>query len=165
MPGFNAGEIARVHAFLTGRKDVSTIELVVAEDHTDTAVLHAILATASTPASTPAKLAIVGGQASLAAAAKARLYSPNNYYSWIFGLLTVYDKPDAVAAALSLPKNIAVLLLSPLDEMLKPLGAAAASAEYAFASKVGGARLTVHAEPLPTSPDALAAVGKWFAGN
>lgn len=36
-------------------------------------------------------------QASLAAAAAARLYSPDTYYSWIFGILQHYDLPDAVA--------------------------------------------------------------------
>lgn len=64
----------QVHAFLVGRSDIASIALVVAEDHTDTAVLHAVLSTAAAaPALTPAKLAIVNGQASLAAAAQARL--------------------------------------------------------------------------------------------
>ena len=114
-------------------------------------------------AQVPKKLAIVGGQASLAAAAKARLYAPDNYYSWIFGLLTAYDKPDAVAAVLSLPQKVEVLVLSPVDELLKPLEAAAARSEYAFATSVGGSRITVEAGPAPTDDGALAAISKWFA--
>ncbi len=35
VPGFHAGEIARVHGFLMARQDISEIALVVAEDHTD----------------------------------------------------------------------------------------------------------------------------------
>ena len=127
-------------------------------------MLHALLSTAdSHPASVPKKLAIVGGQASLAAAAKARLYAPDNYYSWIFGLLTAYDKPDAVAAVLSLPQKVEVLVLSPVDELLKPLEATAARSEYAFATSVGGSRITVEAGPAPTDDGALAAISKWFA--
>ena len=164
VPGFHAGEIARVHEFLAGRKDVSSIVLAVVEDHIDSAMLHALLSTADAhPASVPKKLAIVGGQASLAAAAKARLYAPDNYYSWIFGLLTAYDKPDAVAAVLSLPQKVEVLVLSPVDELLKPLEAAAARSEYAFATSVGGSRITVEAGPAPTDDGALAAITKWFA--
>ena len=163
LPGFHAGEIARVHAYLTGRDDISSIVLAVVEDHTDSAMLHAILATAATaPASTPAKLAIVGGQASLAAAAQARLYSPDNYWSWVFGLLTVYDKPDAVAAVLSLPKAVDILVLGPLDEMLRPLSEGVAKEVYAFASSVGSGRLAVQAGG---PAGALAAISKWFAGG
>jgi hypothetical protein len=188
VPGFHAGEIARVHAFLAGRADVSGIVLAVAEDHTDTALLHAILCThGSAPETLPAKVAIVGGQASLAAAAKARLYSPNNYYAWIFGLLTVYDKPDAVAAVLSLSLPAAtadesaaeaeaesesaaesatkslrpeVLVLSPLDEMLSPLSTGAASETYAFSKTVGAERLTV--EAAVPAVGVLPAITRWF---
>jgi hypothetical protein len=162
-PGFHAGEIARVHDFLSRHKDISEIKLVVCEDHTDSAVLHAILSTAEKrPEYTPAKLAIVNGQASLAAAAQARLYSTNNYYSWIFGLLTVYDKPDAIAAVLSLPKKVELLLLSPLDEILAPLSILAAGAEYKLAASIGGSRLTLQAQGADTPSAMLAAVVKWF---
>ncbi len=164
VPGFHAGEIARVHEYLAGRKEVSSIVLAVVEDHIDNAMLHALLSIAeSHPTSVPKKLAIVGGQSSLAAAGKARLYSPDNYYSWIFGLLTAYDKPDAVAAVLSLPQQVCVLVLSPVDELLKPLDAATAKADYEFASSVGGSRITVEVGPVPTDDDAVAAVDRWFA--
>ena len=65
-----------MHSYLGSRADVSSVELVVVEDHIDVAMLHYLLADhgGSTPA--PAKLAVVSGQASLASAAKARLYSP-----------------------------------------------------------------------------------------
>lgn len=86
---FHAGEIARVHTFLTQRTDISGIALAVADDHIDAALLHQLLCTAHThPATVPAKLAIVSGQVSYAAPAQARLYSPVNYYSWIFAILT-----------------------------------------------------------------------------
>ena len=85
-----------------------------------------------------------------------------NYYSWIFGLLTVYDKPDAVAAVLSLPKQVEMLVLSPLDETLAPLDAAAAAMEYEFAASVGGNRLSVQVQAADTPAAALAAIAKWF---
>ena len=127
------------------------------------AVLHALLSTAeSNPEYIPAKLAIVKGQASLAAAAQARLYSTSNYYSWIFGLLTVYDKPDAIAAVLSLPKKPELLLWTPLDAMLLPLSVAAARQEYAFAASVGKSRLSVQHEAGNLASGALTAIVKWF---
>lgn len=89
LPGFHAGEMLRVQAFLTGRSDISEIALAVADDHLDSAILHELLCSArSHPATAPARLAIMSGQVSFAAPAKARLYSPANYYSWIFGILT-----------------------------------------------------------------------------
>ena len=50
-----------------------------------------------------------------------------------------------VAAVLSLPKAVDILVLGPVDEMLRPLDEAAAKEAYAFASSVGSARLTVQA--------------------
>lgn len=84
LPGLHAGEIARVHAFLTGRVDISGIELAVVEDHIDVAFVHALLASTGANSSVaaadvaPAKLAIVGGMASLAAPAKARWVTKPN---------------------------------------------------------------------------------------
>ena len=163
VPGFHAGEIDRVHYYLSHRDDVESIVLAVAEDHTDTALLHALLCTSNGQRAapySPKKVAIVGGQASLAAAAKARLYSPDVYYSWIFGMLTAYDKPDAVAAVLSLTDQLDVLLLSPLDELLRPLSSAGASEAYEFAKQVGGERLTVEANV--SSANAVPAILKWL---
>lgn len=163
VPGFHAGEIERVHTFLFNRQDVETIVLAVAEDHTDTALLHALLCTSTkqkAAAHSPKKIAIVNGQASLAMPAKARLYSPDNYYSWIFGLLSAYDKPDALAAVLSLDDHFEVLLLSPVDELLLPLSSAAASEAYTFAKQVGAERITIEANIPPET--VLPTIAKWL---
>ena len=68
-----------MHSFLLARADVSSIALVAAQDYIDVALLHALVTDSNSD--TP-RVAIVGGQASLAAAAKARIYSPDIYYSW-----------------------------------------------------------------------------------
>eukprot|EP01043_Picozoa_sp_COSAG02_P005719 COSAG02_NODE_157_length_32999_cov_31.863647_3_plen_265_part_00 len=163
VPGFHAGEIDRVHVFLSNRRDVQSIVLAVAEDHTDTALLHALLSSSDGQTAaphSPKNVAIVSGQASLAAAAKARLYSPDNYYSWIFGMLAFYDKTDVVAALLSLKDQLNVLLLGPLDELLRPLSSTAAGEAYQFASDVGGARLTIEANV--SSANVLPGILNWL---
>ena len=55
-----------------------------------------------------------------------------------------------------------MLVLSPVDELLKPLDAATARADYEFAVGVGSSRITVEVGPVPTDEDAVAAISKWF---
>ena len=155
--------LVKVHTYLAGREDVSEIALAVVEDHIDVALLHSILAHVNgTAAATPKKIVIVGGQASLAAPAEARIYDVSTYYSWIFGILTAYDLADTLAAVLSSPKELSVLVLGPKDEQLKPLDGAAAQEEYAFASSVGGSRLSVQAGAVGGDAEVLESVLKWL---
>ena len=76
--------------------------------------------------------------------------------------LCSYDKADTVAAALALPATKGVLLLGPLDELMKPLSAAAAKETYAFARAVGGARLAVRPGAVQGEAAVLAAVVEWL---
>ena len=94
--------------------------------------------------------------------ARSRLYDTSTYFSWIYGILKSYDLSDTVAAMLSLPKKIEVLVLGPCDELLRPLSRSAATEEYAFAASVGGNRLTVQPGPAGDDSAVLAAVLKWL---
>ena len=79
----------------------------------------------------------VGGVASYELVAAARLYQAPQWID-VPGVLESYDLPDLAAVAAS--RAGAVLqMLGPLDAALVPLDAAAASAAYAFASRVAAA--------------------------
>jgi hypothetical protein len=41
LPGFHAGEMVRVERYLKSRSDISSIALVLTEDHLDVAAMHA----------------------------------------------------------------------------------------------------------------------------
>jgi hypothetical protein len=62
---------------------------------------------------------------------------------------------------LSLPQNMSVLVVTPLDAMLSPLTAATAHDAYQFAARIGGGRLTVKPEVAPQ--DVLATISAWFS--
>lgn len=143
IPGLMAGDMARAHAYLRARPDISAIVAAVAADFLDVALLHAALAA---PAEAPPRLVLVAPRSSLAAAASARLYQVRGYYSWVFGVLAHYDLADCVAAAAAANTSSGVLVLGPVDgASLAPLDAAAAAAEYAFAARAAGRQLTVAA--------------------
>lgn len=74
--------------------------------------------------------------------------------------LHVLGRPDALAAVLSLPQKLNVLVISPLDAMLSPLALSAAHEAYQFATSVGGPRLTVKAEVA--AQDVLSTITSWL---
>ena len=152
VPGFHAGGVYRFSHFLNGRTDVSAIKLIVAQDYIDVAVLHAILAE---PGIAPPQLALLRPAASLAAAALNRFYATGNYYSWIVGIVKAYDLADCIAAITNGSPGVEVLVVGPVDETLTPLADGAASAAYAFASRVSPAG-ALRVEP-GTFSDAMAA--------
>lgn len=63
---------------------------------------------------------------------------------------------------MSTSKALEVLVLGPVDEVLAPLGPAAALSEYAFTEAVAGSRLTVQPGPIGGPVAVLEAIFTWF---
>ena len=84
VPGFHAGEITRVHRYLAGRPDVSSVVLAVVEDHIDVAMVHSILAAGGGGAADtlPAKVAIVGTHSKSCKLPVTKIHRRSSMVSW-----------------------------------------------------------------------------------
>eukprot|EP00041_Stephanoeca_diplocostata_P034184 m.1149850 g.1149850 ORF g.1149850 m.1149850 type:complete len:945 (-) comp24476_c0_seq75:328-3162(-) len=164
IPGIHAGDIVRVHRYLTQqRTDVRNIDVAVAQDYLDVALVHATLADM---AHAPKHIALLKPRAALASAAMERLYQPTAYYAWIYGILAQYDLPDAVAAAAMGTPATRVLIVGPVHgASLQALSASDATTAYAFATRATAARpsaLTVLPGNFSDSNSELSALLYWL---
>ena len=100
--------------------------------------MHTVLAGLGGQTQQPAKVVLLGPQASHADSALSRFYSPFSYFSWIAGMLRAYDFPDA-AAAVAAVAGCDTLILGPVDALLAPLTVEASNSAYAFAVRVTAA--------------------------
>ena len=80
----------------------------------------------------------------------------------IFGVLRDYDLPDLVAAVLSRRPSTSLLVLDPVNEVLKGLGLEAARQQYALAANVAGNRLTI--KMSGNGADVVETVATWMSG-
>jgi hypothetical protein len=162
-PGFHAGEISRVLAWLSTLPYVQTIDAVLAANHTDAAVLHELIArpvggivppraSATSPPAAPVVIAPFTTLA-LVAPTKYEYVAGSKFYNIppymdVAGALAAYDLPDLAAAAIHMGRATQLLAFSPTDSMRVPLSLAEASEMFAFAAAVakshgGGANVSV----------------------
>lgn len=153
-PGFHSGELTRAFGWLESRADVRSVVGVVASNHTDAALLHAVAIDPAMQRGGLALVAVVAGVARYEDVAASKLYSAPVLID-VPGVLAAYDLPDLAAAWLAAAavrdsesktaqqrKPPRLLLLGPVDAMLVPLNTSTASRVYNFASetatRVGG---------------------------
>lgn len=155
LVGRHAAELARVCEHVLAQPSVSHLAALVAADHTDAALLHAIAVRVRNPTdglvarAIPGRpvVALVDACTSWAAIGQAAYYAAPIFRT-VVGALKRYDLPDLAASALYSPtlqqdEGVAstirrLLVLGPRSALLQPLSQAQAMAEYEFVRDVGG---------------------------